>query len=46
MCNAKYNLRQMKIQAWNNYLTSVPCSEQADFYYDLYLIFAENYDFM
>jgi hypothetical protein len=44
--NVKANLRSMKIYAWYKYLAAAPMSETANTWYDIYHLFAEEYDLM
>ncbi len=46
MTKYKSNLRKMKIFAWQKYMKASPFSEEAGDWYEQYLVFAINYDFM
>lgn len=43
---AKANLRNMKIFAWNKYMKAVPGTVESNYWYDLFELFSENYDYM
>lgn len=41
MKRAKINLLSMKVRAWNKYMKAVPGAVEANYWYDLFELFAD-----